>query len=205
MSLRLLFLTALSLSVTGCATVDIADVASGGQVQTVEVASEKNVVIKATDALDQNFKNKGWVQAPAVERFRSAANVLLRGKKKEDAHTDSVYVASNSKHVTLIALRQHILEAGKDVAKTVKAAEIYLDMSEVQADLKPELKALETAYMSSRRAEDWFEKSLKKIDGADVETELSAFAASVDRLRESTNQYGQRVRERSRALKVPTS
>lgn len=205
MSLRLLIVSAMTLSLVGCATVDIADMASGGNAQAVQAPAEKNVVIKAAEALQANFKDREWEQAPAVERFKSAASILLKGMKKDDANVQQTNSEEHSNQITLTSLRSDILDAGKDVAKTVKAAEIYLDVADPYADLKPELKALEKAFMSSRKAEAWFEKSLDDIEGVDTDTELSTFAASVDRLRESTNQYGKRVRKLRRAVNAPAS
>lgn len=175
--------------------------ASGGQNQSIEIAAEKNVVIKATDALQDYVKAQNWGKTSTKERFKSAAGVLLRGLKKEDQDTSKDDVETNA--ITLTSLRADILEIGKHVAKTVKAAEIYLEVASDDADLKPELKALEKALMSSRRAEIWFEKSLSKYEPINAEAELSSYAASVDSLRVSANAYGDRVRERARALKAP--
>lgn len=195
MNLRLTVATLVSVSLTACATVDIADMASSGPVPDNSVVQEQNVVLRASTSLKDSFLKNGWTEArnPNIQK---TANMLLHGADKSSE--DIPAISSEPPMPTQTKLRTDIVYASEKVAKTVAAANIFLDMAEAGEDLKNELKALETALVLSRKAETHFESLCVRTElGTSVE-ELRTLSEVVDQLRESTDLYGDRVRQQSK-------
>ncbi len=187
----LTFATAICLS--GCATVDLADVAASNSAFS-RPSIEKNVVERAAGRLYALFTNKGWSAKKSSNRVKLTANVLLNGLEKQDISSplaENAYVRS----VTSLAnIQSDIALAKAQVEQTTKAAEIYLAVAPEDRALNPELVSLERALIAGRDAETIFRSACLKFGETAMLTDLVVFENSVDALSEVTNKFGIRVR-----------
>ena len=187
---RMLVLTVAATVATGCATVDITEIASPVSAK-ADVPAEKNIVLRAADKLYAAFRTKGFVAKTSRKKMQSAASVLLNGLEDRDLTSDVQYEARNLPRSVVI---QDIAYAAQQVTRTANAAEIYFDLSEGKRKLREELVELEQALLSSREAANAFET----VVGPDS-TELRSLNFEVDRLRVITDSFGKRVRDRAAA------
>lgn len=189
-SFRILALSAAAIVATGCATVDITEMASPVSAK-VKVPAEKNIVLRAASKLYAAFRTKGFVEKTSRKKMQSAASILLNGLEDRDLTSDVKYESRNLPRSVVI---EDIAYAREQVTRTANAAEIYFDLSESQRKLREELVELEQALLSSREASNAF----KKVVGSDS-SELRSLNFEVDRLRVITDSFGERVRERAAA------
>jgi len=187
---RILFLTAAAMLVTGCATVDMTELATPAAAK-VEAPAEKNIVLRAANKLYAAFRSKGFVAKTSRKKMQSAASLLLNGLEQRELTTDTNYSAQPHSRAVVM---DDIAFATQHVRRTANAAEVYFELSEGRKKLREELGSLENALLSSREASLTFEK----IVGADS-VEFQMFKAEVDRLKRATDKFGQRVRERALA------
>lgn len=180
-------------SVSGCATVDLANVGGTSSAQTASSnkAEKVNVVQLAASKLYAAFATEGWVANKNRKRVQSAASVLLRGLDSDSADgalTDYANSAASTRQI-----RSDILTAQQYVSQTTKAAEVYLAMAPDETNLREELASLQKALIASREAELVFKDVL---DGANVsnDTLWKDYGLSVDALRDITDAFGDRVR-----------
>ena len=78
MRFRILCLTAAAMLATGCATVDVTEIATPAAAK-VEFPAEKNIVLRAASKLYAAFRSKGFVAETSREKMQSAASILLNG------------------------------------------------------------------------------------------------------------------------------
>lgn len=183
------------LPLSACATVDLADMTPAAK-QTVQPVHE-NVVIRATEALTAKFTQAGWSEPVDPDRFKKAANFLLRGISSLEVDTDISY-AEKAKSLTVV--RSDISVATAEVSKVVKAAEVYLDMASEEDDLREELKSLEKAMSSCRKSELMFKRALENVGVEKTDAELQNAELAMNALRDVTNIYGERVRAQRTSL-----
>lgn len=185
----------MSLSVSGCATVNLNELARPAESKVVN-ETEKNVVQRAAQSLNMVFRDRGFVANVSRKRLQSAASVLLNGlEDKQIIEPETVgYVAMSKPADTVVS---DIIFARSYIDRTVAAAEIYLEIASAKRDLRDELSSLEKALLASTEASDVFEQSLKGAalheDGG---SELAIFETSVANLRAITDEFGARVRVR---------
>lgn len=184
-------------ALSACATVNVQDLAANGTVSTQETVAAKrdNVVIRSADALYEKFTDRGWTAKPVSKPISKASAILLGGLRKGEAlikNTGYLKSADN-----LDTVRLDLKEASEEARRTVKAADVFLTMSEADADLSEELKHLEKALVSCRKSERLFKRALEANAVSDIDAELGMLSHSVDALRDVTNQYGRHVRQQN--------
>lgn len=190
MRFRVLCLTAAAMLATGCATVDMTEMAVPVAAK-AEAPSEKNIVVRAANKLYAAFRSKGFVAKTSRKKMQSAASILLNGLEERELTSDVDYAAQNLPRSVVIA---DIVYATEQVQRTANAAEVYFDISEKDWKLRKELGSLESALLSSREASVSFEK----VVGAE-NSELQNLNEQVDRLKKVTDDFGQRVRDHAAA------
>jgi len=188
MRLRILCLTAAAMLATGCATVNVTEMANPAAAAKVEAPAEKNIVLRAASKLYAAFQSKGFVAKTSREKMQSAASILLNGLEKRALTSETDYAVQDYSYDVVM---EDITFATQHVRRTANAAEIYFELSEGRKKLREELGSLESALLSSREASMSFET----VVGSDS-SEFQILKAEVDRLKRITDQFGQRVRDR---------
>ena len=187
---RILAFTAAAIVATGCATVDMTEMASPVAAKS-NVPAEKNIVLRAASKLYAAFRTKGFVAKTSRKKMQSAASVLLNGLEDRNLTSDVSYEARNLPRSVVIT---DITYAAEQVRRTANAAEIYFELSEGKRKLREELVELEQALLSSREASNAFQN----VVGQD-NAEWRSLNFEVDRLKTITDSFGERVRERAAA------
>jgi hypothetical protein len=183
-------MTAAAIFATGCATVDMTEMAVPVAAK-AEAPAEKNIVLRAASKLYAAFRTKGFVAKTSRKKMQSAASILLNGLEERELTTEVNYAARELPRAIVI---EDIAYATQHIRRTTNAAEIYFEMSEGKNKLRDELGSLEQALVSSREAATTFEK----LVGTDS-LELRVLNTEVDRLKSVTDKFGKRVRERAAA------
>ena len=189
MKLHIIGSSVLLLALGACATVDIADMTTISGEPAVATADQANVVINASDKLYAAFEEKGLCLSQS-ERMKTAAVAVLKGKEALTNHPDNAY-ANQSKSIGAIKL--DLTAATMLLDNTRKAAEVYLELTPTDADLRPELKRLEQAYYATQSAQRQFNIAIETVEPGTPE-QMKTFQAAAEGLRLITNTYGDRVR-----------
>ncbi len=187
---------------TGCATVDLGSVSTGVSAAPTASKTKVNVVQRAASKLYAAFTTKGWVTKVSRKRVQSTASVLLRGLDSETP--DGPLSAYAAKAGSLSDIRADIYSAQQHVDQTTKAAEVYLAMAFDNTNLREELASLQKALIASRQAELVF-KSAFEAKGLGADGTLIAYSKTVDRLRDVTDIFGDRVRRGNASQSTLTS
>jgi len=180
----------ISTSLSGCATVDLNEVARPSQSKAVS-ETEQNVVQRAAASLSSVFRDRGFVAKTSRKRLQSAASVLLNGledKQIIEAGPQETGYAAMGKPVATVT--SDIEFARSYIDRTVAAAEIYLEIAPAKRNLRAELSSLEKALSASTEAHDVFDVSLQ----GQTSSEMVAFEQSLANLRDITDEFGTRVR-----------
>jgi|GEM_PF-1403768 len=188
--LRMLALTTAAILATGCATVDMTEMAIPSAAK-AEAPAERNIVLRAASKLYAAFRSKGFVAKTSRKKMQSAASVLLNGLEERDLTSDANYASRNLPRAVVI---EDISYATQYVRQTADAAEIYFDMSEGKKKLREELTELEQALLSSREAAASFEEVVDSENAA-----LRTLNVQIERLKTVTDNFGKRVRDQAAA------
>jgi hypothetical protein len=191
MKAKIALMTICCVAASGCATVDFVEAASRPGAQ-ASVAASPNVVQRAASKLYAAFTNRGWGARSSKRRVQSAADILLRGL--DNTSDDGPLNAYAAKAQSLSRVQADMLTAQNYIDQTSKAGEVYLAMANADADLGDELVSLQKALLVARQSEQMFETTLSKFGDGNQET-LVVYAGKVDRLRDVTDQFGDRVRQ----------
>jgi len=183
-------MTAAALIASGCATVDMTEMAAPVAAK-AETPADKNIVVRAANKLYAAFRSKGFVAKNSRKKMQSAASILLNGLEERELTTEVDYEAQNLPRAIVI---EDIDYAIQHVRRTANAAEIYYEMSDGEEKLRNELDSLEQALLSSREAAASFES----IVGEDS-VELRLLNSEIERLKSVTDNFGKRVRDRAAA------
>lgn len=195
MKARIALITLLSLSMSGCATVDLVNVGGNTTASSVSGTSNdadsENVVKLAAGRLFDIFTRQGWVESKDNQRVQSAASVLLRGLETPSDETQHSSYASKSlsvsqMHADVITAQSHVLE-------TSNAAQVYLAVVADDANLREELASLQKALIVAREAELMFKDAIP-VANPDLDPVFLNYSDSVDTLRDVTDVFGDRVR-----------
>ena len=119
-----------------------------------------------------------------------ATRVLLGGLEKNEDDAEARVAVP----VSPAQLDADILEANTQILQTTKAAEVYLTIADDAADLGTELSLLEKALLSARDAENKFAQSIGVKPNVKTEQDFALLSGSVDRLKDVTDAYGDRIR-----------
>ena len=194
MKAKLALTTLICVAMSGCATVDLANVGKSASVVDASSSNQDNkvnVVQRAASKLYAAFTTQGWVANKSRKRVQSTASILLRGLDTDsDEGALSAYSASS---VSLTQIHADIDTAKGFVSQTTKAAEVYLEMASDDTNLREELSSLQQALISAREAELVFKAALDKA-GVDSDINWTEYSKSVDSLRDVTDAFGDRVR-----------
>jgi len=191
----------MTVMLSACATVDVANMAGAENFAIVDAIPEDNVVIRASEELTAEFASQAWVK-PQEQSVTKAANMLLKGRSK----SAKLVKASYSDQATQASeVRQDIAQATELVDQTFKAADVYLSMADHTAELRDELKALEQALILSRRAEYNFRNALQSVSIGTVDNDMAGLNGSISSLRKVTDIYGARVRAKAVSKTIPAS
>ena len=192
MKAKFALLSLLCVAASGCATVDLANVAGTSAVAESSASPDKeNVVKRAASKLYAAFTTNGWVANKNRKRVQSAASVLLRGL--DATSSSSPLSAYNAASVSQNQIYLDIQRAQSFVSQATKAAEVYLAMAPDDTNLREELASLQEALIASREAQLVFKAALAGQNTSE-DTALVTFVNSVDALRDVTDAYGDRVR-----------
>jgi hypothetical protein len=189
MSFKAFALAFTAIGMSACTTVDMTAM-GGNSAPVMSQSSEPNVVEKACSRLFALFSSKGWSTHDSRKRMQSAASILLNGLEDKSLSDDPSAYAQNT--FTADALSVDIREAENHIQQTVKAAEIFLSMAAPDQDIREELSELEQALLASRQAETVFTEATQTIGAPDAD--LKRLNATVDSLRNVTDEFGRRVR-----------
>ncbi|GHA83089.1 hypothetical protein GCM10009069_02970 [Algimonas arctica] len=185
----LILITTTALFCTGCATVDLQNMAgSSDTASTMQYESESNVVQRAVEKLRDAFASRGFGAKTSQRKMEAAADMLLNGLLAQTVSSDEGDYAATPKPVA--AVIEDIQMARGHVEQTTRAAEVYLEVAPQNRSLDDELKSLEAALLASERATQSFQSALPDSKYAD----LDDLRRSVDALRDVTDAFGQRVR-----------
>ncbi len=190
MRFRILCITAAAMLATGCATVDMTEMAVPVAAKS-DAPAEKNIVLRAASKLYAAFQSKGFVGKTSKKKMQSAASILLNGLEERELTQENTYAEQGRPYLVVL---EDITYATQHVSRTANAAEVYFEMSEGRQKLRKELGSLEEALLASRAAAT----SFKAVVGADS-SELREFNSEVDRLKRVTDNFGQRVRDMAAA------
>ena len=186
MRLRIAIMTTAALLASGCATVDMTEMATPMSSK-AEAPSEQNIVVRAANKLYAAFRNKGFVPKTSRKKMQSAASILLNGLEERDlASQDAGYASQELPRSVVIA---DIAFATQHVERAKNAAEVYFEMTDGSEKLRKELDSLEEALLSCREASAAFEK----VVGPES-SELRALNAEIAGLTIVTDKFGDRVR-----------
>ena len=186
---RVTILTAMALLLSGCATVDMTEMAGPVAAKT-ETVSEKNVVQRAATRLYSAFTSKGFLPKSSRKRVQSAASILLNGLEDRDLRATDVSYADKS--LSSEKVKSDIRFAARHVSQTTKAAEIYLEMAAERRNLRKELIQLEQALLASRGASQVFANT--PVAQGTLDAELDALNGEIAALKRVTDKFGKRVR-----------
>jgi len=192
MSLRLTIALTSCVLMSGCATVNLDEMAAKNKAPSSN-ALDVNVVQRAANKLYAAFTSKGLVAKDSRKRMQSAARILLEGLEAQDITAQGVDYVSNVSDPFIII--SDIKTASRHVEQTTKAAEVYLAMAPIEKSLRKELSSLEEALLASRAAETIFEEALQTVGRDLTASEFKSYSVVVDELKDITNAFGDRVRE----------
>lgn len=171
---------------SACSTVDLTQVAVSNQIPQQIEKPQKNVVERASKKLTDTFAANHWSRAQAKFKPQTAASVLLNGLKKETRSNVNTYSGTT--------LERDLEQAKSLVIQTKTAAEIYLAMAEVSADISNELACLESALLSARQAQSNFQNYVKTKSRLKHTPALQAYEGAVSDLQSVTDVFGERTR-----------
>jgi len=183
---RIFALAAVASIASGCATIDMTEMASPVAAKT-ETPAEKNIVLRTASKLCEDFSSKGFITKTSRKNIQSAASILLNGLEEQNLTHEIEYERQGFPRAVVI---EDIAYATQHIRRTANAAEIYFDMSENETKLRDELGSLEQALLSSREAAGMFEN----VVGSQT-SELRILNSEVERLKSVTDNFGTRVRE----------
>lgn len=174
---------------TGCATVDLQNMAgSSDTVSSAQYEAESNVVQRAVEKLRDAFASRGFGAKSSQRKMQAAADMLLNGLSARNVSSvDDDYAATEKPRTAVI---EDIQIARGHVDQTTRAAEIYLEVASRDRALDDELDSLEAALLASERATKFFQVALSD----DTDANLDDLRRSVDGLRAVTDAFGERVR-----------
>ncbi len=184
----------------GCATVDMADMTAMKTNSSLEQSETMNPVMEASETLSAKLEDKGLCQT-RTERMKTAARVLLKGRKAAESSISNKYVSTKP---VLSTIQADILEVTELVQSTTSAARTFVEIPEYGSDLRNELKSLEKALSSTELAQNSFQAALGQVGSTD-NAALSGLQSATDALRTVTNTYGDQVRERTHRTDDPAS
>lgn len=190
MRFRIFCITAAAMLATGCATVDMTEMAIPVAAKS-EAPAEKNIVLRAASKLYAAFQSRGFVGNSSKKKMQSAASILLNGLEERELTASNDYAAQGR---TYLVVLEDISYATQHVSRTANAAEVYFEMSEGRQKLRKELGSLEEALLASREASASFETVV-----GDDSSELRVLDLEIDRLKRVTDNFGQRVRDMAAA------
>jgi len=186
---------------TGCATVDLQNMAGSADVAaTTQYELESNVVQRAVDKLRATFASRGFGAKSSQRKMQTAANMLLNGLSAQTVSSQDGDYDLSAKTPAMVI--EDIQIARGHVEQTTRAAEVYLEVAPSGRKFDDELESLEEALLASERAVHMFDTALS----TDSKAELESLRISVDSLRTITNEFGARVRtSRSNRSDVDTA
>lgn len=183
-----ILVTTTAIVCTGCATVDLQNMAGSSDApSTVQYETESNVVQRAVEKLRDAFASRGFGAKTSKRKMQAAADMLLNGLSARTVSSDDDYAATAR---PIAAVIDDIQLARGHVEQTTRAAEVYLEVAPRNRTLDDELKSLEAALLASERATQFFQSALPD----DTYADLDDLRLSVDGLRDITDAFGERVR-----------
>ena len=184
-----------AVALSGCATIDLTEVARPSQAQ-ASAEKDLNIVQRAAASLSMVFRDRGFVAKTSRKRLQSAASILLNGlEDKQIIETDAADVSYGTAPKTTAVILSDMEYARSYIDRTVAAAEIYLEIVPVKRGLRKELTSLEKALLASTEANDVFTSALSgQSEDATVQNNIALFEQSVSKLRTITDEFGARVR-----------
>jgi hypothetical protein len=184
-----ILITTAALVTSGCATVDLQNMAGSSDATAIAAyEAESNVIQRAVEKLRDAFASRGFGPKTSRRKMEAAADMLMNGLSAGNASVGVDDYAEAKKSAALVI--EDIRLARGHVEQTTRAAEIYLEVAPQSRKLDDELENLEAALLVSERATQSFQSALPDNENAD----LNDFRASVDRLRGVTDAFGDRVR-----------
>jgi len=198
MKIRAIILGLSCVALGACTTVNMTELPSPTTSSKQNVS--ENVVVKASDRLEQQFSEKGWIEKSQFH-LKQAAMTLLKGRI---ARQEPSVAQKYADQATPTLLKADITEATYISNQTFKAAEVYLEYADKDADLSKDLKSLEKALLNCRQAEATFVNAAGE-NKISIESELAAMGSSLQRLQTVTDKYGVKVRAMSSSLSFSSS
>ncbi|MGJ8559743.1 MAG: hypothetical protein ACSHX3_05865 [Litorimonas sp.] len=182
-----ILVTTTAILCTGCATVDLQNMAGSSDTPSaMQYETESNVVQRAVEKLRDAFASRGFGAKTSKRKMQAAADMLLNGLSARTVSSDDYTATARP----IAAVIEDIQLARGHVEQTTRAAEVYLEVAPRSRNLDDELKSLEAALLASERATQFFQSALPDNTYAD----LDDLRLSVDGLRAITDAFGERVR-----------
>lgn len=201
MKIGFILIATSALVVTGCATVDLQNMAgSSAPTTTAQYETQSNVVQRSVQKLRDTFASRGFGVKSSKRKMQKAADMLMNGMSAQSVTSQDGDYASEGKTQGMIV--EDIQLARGHIRQTTRAAEIYLEVAPLGHKFDDELMSLEAALLASERAVQVFETALTD----DRNSELASLRVAVDGLRAVTDEFGARVRmSRSDKLAVDSA
>ena len=185
---RYIVIASVALSCSACATVDFQSMTGASETEVVQEKREINVVEGAVERLKSVFSARGFGAKTSKKKMHAAADMLLNGISSEALSKSEEQYSAVERPISVVLADADI--AKRHIDQTTRAAEIYLELVDVDEPVDEELESLQTALLASEKAALSFRDSLP----ADSINELEPLNDSVDGLRHITDQFGDRVR-----------
>lgn len=181
------------LVLSGCATVEMIPGQTAGSEVTVDSA-DRLALRRSAKTLAYDFSRKGWAVQKDAASAQSAASVLLSGMKtKADGPSaQDIYI---TKAASVSAVKADIRAAEIQVRDLADMAVTVLAANPDAGALRKDLRAMETALLSARKAEMTFEGALKAKTGDKSDPAIEDLLSAIDALRTVTDAIGDRSRD----------
>lgn len=181
------------LALPACATVEIA--AGETPVAQAEIAPSKARIEmrRSAKTLSYKFAQNGWTAKTSRDDSQSAANILLRGLKSKATSPD-VTKAYIAKTVSAADVLRDVNAAQAQVIIVTDMAQDFLSSNPDALNVRKDLKLLEKAMVSARKAEMTFAKALIAKGETNSEARLQSLGKAITALRDVTDAYGARQR-----------
>lgn len=180
-----------------CATVEM--IPGGSDEAQVTLDSADRLALRRTaKTLSYDFAQNGWVSARDEKSAQSAASVLLGGMKPkaEAPGAQDIYIQASA---SIGAIKADIFAAGQQVRSLADMAVTVLAADPDAAALRKDLRAMETALITARKAEMTFDAALSAKGSLEASADMLDLSDRIDALRTVTDAIG----DRSRSVTLP--
>lgn len=181
------------LALPACATVEIATGEAPVIQAEVKPSKARVEMRRSAKTLSYKFAQNGWTPKTSSKAGQSAASVLLRGLKAKAAQPDTAK-SYTAKTVGVAGVHKDVKAAEAQIAIVTNLAQKFLISHPDTVNVRKDLKLLEAAMVSARKAEMTFTKALSAKGDTNAQASLKSLDQAISALRDVTDAYGDRQR-----------